>query len=95
MAGYATHWRRVEGSGLIYDGPCIIKAIIFKPFETDDYAEVYDGRDATSGEEFVTVISSVVVTWCLCLGEGVEFGRGIYVKGIDDKVETTVAFIPL
>lgn len=95
MANEATHWRRVAGDGLVYDGPCIVKQIIFWPDADGDYADIYDGRDTTSGEKFCRIEVANSTTRHIGLGNGVHFGRGIYVDGIDDAVETTVAFIPL
>lgn len=91
----ATHWQHVHGDGLVYDGPCIVKCIIFEPASANDYVDIYDGRDATTGSIFIRVATSVVVTWSLHLGDGVLFGKGVYVDGIDGDVSTVVAFIPL
>jgi hypothetical protein len=91
----ATHWQHVHGDGLVYDGPCIVKAIIFEPVSANDYADIYDGRDAVSGSIFIRAVCSVVLTWSLDLADGVLFGKGIYVDGIDGDVSTVVAFIPL
>ena len=95
MSDHATHWERVTGDGCIYEGPCIVKQIIFEPVSANDYAEIYDGRDATSGTKFAKVICTIVLTWPLDLGPGVLFGKGIYVNGIDGDVATTIGFTPL
>lgn len=95
MHDEATHWRLVTGDGLIYDGSCLVKLIIFWPDVAADYVDVYDGRDTTSGKKFCRIEADVDGTKAVDLGDGVLFGRGIYVDGIDAAVETTVAFIPL
>lgn len=94
MANEATHWRRIAGDGLVYDGPCVVKQIIFWPDAAADYVDVYDGRDRTSGEKFCRIEAENDQTRHIGLGSGVLFGRGIYVDGIDSAVETTVAFVP-
>lgn len=91
----STHWEQQLGDGLIYDGPCIVKLIVFWPDEAADYADIYDGRDTTSGTKFCRIEADVDETKSHNLGAGVHFGRGIYVDAIDSAVETTVAFIPL
>ncbi len=95
MPEYATHWVRQIGDGLIYDGPCIVKAIIFWPHAGTQYADVYDGRDATSGTKFCRIRAQSWETFSLALGNGVLFGRGIYVDAEHREDEVTVAFIPL
>lgn len=95
MAEHATHWKRITGDGLIYDGPCVVKTIVFWPEDAADYADLYDGRDSTSGEKFCRIETDVDETVIIGLGDGVLFGRGIYVDSADTNVETTVAFIPL
>lgn len=88
-------WVRVVGDGLAYQGPCLVHSITFMPVTANDYADIYDGRDAVSGKRFMRVISSVVVTWCMCYASGIPFDQGIYVDGKDAEVETTVVFTPL
>lgn len=95
MGEVASSWRRIEGDGLVHAGPCIVKAIVFEPHAGQDWADVYDGRDATSGEKFCRVEAKTVTTVPVNLGDGVLFGRGIYVDGTDGDVRTTVTFIPL
>lgn len=92
--GPATHWVRQVGDGLAYDGPCILKCAIMHTFTATDWTDLYDGRDATSGTKFCRLESSVLITRVLNLGDGVRFGRGIYIDADTDTVETTVAFIP-
>ena len=88
-------WVRVVGDGLAYQGPCLVHSITFMPVTANDYADIYDGRDAVSGKRFMRVISSVVVTSCMCYASGIPFDQGIYVDGKDAEVETTVVFTPL
>ncbi len=95
MADHATHWRRIAGDGLVYDGPCVVRHIIFWPDAAADYVDIYDGRDATSGDKFCRLEAETDQTRHLGLGQGVLFGRGIYVDGIDAAVETTICFVPL
>ena len=92
---HATNWVRVAGDGLVFNGPCIVKTIIVFPDVAEDYADIYDGRDTTSGVKFCRIEADVDQTLTLNLGDGVAFGRGIYVDGKDSAVETTIAFIPL
>jgi hypothetical protein len=94
MEGPSTHWERIAGDGMVYDGPCTVRAIIFEPYAANDYVNVYDGRDAISGKLFCQIFTSVKLMQCVDLGAGVEFGRGIYVDGIDGDVRTTVTFTP-
>jgi hypothetical protein len=91
----ATHWERIAGDGLVCDGPCVLKAVVMWPDADGDYADIYDGRDTTSGERFARFESAVQTTVVCNLGDGVEFGKGLYVDGKDAAVETTVAFVPL
>lgn len=95
MSEHATHWRRIAGDELIYDGPCIVRTITVKPDANHDWADIYDGRDATTGTKYCRVSTANRTTGHLNLGTGVLFGKGIYVNGYDSKVETTVSFIPL
>lgn len=94
MANEATHWVRTRGDGLVYDGPCIVRLITFQPDAAGDYVDIYDGRDITTGERFARLSSANGNSRHMGLGQGVLFGRGIYVDGIDSAIETTVAFIP-
>lgn len=95
MPNHATHWQRIVGDGLIYDGPCIVKTIILWPHTSSQYADVYDGRDATSGVKFCRLDAFSAHTRHISLGDGVLFGRGIYVAAEHQEDETTVTFIPL
>lgn len=92
MLSKATQWELVKGDGIAYNGPCVLKTIIFWPDEAADYADIYDGRDTTSGVKFCRVEADVDETKVVGLGDGVLFSRGIYVDGIDSAVETTVVF---
>ena len=94
MPNEARHWVRITGDGLVYDGPCVVTLIIFHPDAAGDYVDIYDGRDTTSGILFTRLVGVNGNTRHLGLGQGVLFGRGIYVDGIDSAVETTVAFTP-
>ena len=95
MPNYATHWQRVVGDGQIYDGPCIVKAIILWPHTSSQYTDVYDGRDAISGKKFCRLDAFSAHTRHIGLGAGVLFGRGIYVDAEHAEDETTVIFAPL
>ncbi len=95
MNGVATAYGRMAGSGMIHNAQCIVKSIVFHPDAGGDYVDIYDGRDATSSTKYCRVESAVDSTVPVDLGDGVIFGKGIYVAGIDSAVETTVAFIPL
>jgi len=91
----ATRWVHLLGDGLVYSGPCLVHSIILVPDAAADYCTIYDGRDATSGKQFVKVVSSSVTTHKLTFGNGVPFDQGVYVDGIDAGVETTIVFTPL
>jgi len=95
MPGYATHYRHISGNGLVTDKPCILKSIMFTPNAANDWADIYDGVDTTSGTKVCRILSAVVVSWCFNLSDGILMGRGIYIDGLDDAVETTVAYVPL
>lgn len=86
---------RIVGDGRAYQGKALVKGIIFMPITANDYVDVYDGLDATSGELVCRIVSAVVTTWPFCMPFGVWFQRGIYLDGIDDEVQTTVFFEPL
>jgi len=88
-------WVRVVGDGLAYSGPCLLKSVAMQPVLANDYADIYDGNDTTSGKLFVRFITAVVVTWCICFGDGVPFDQGIYIDGKNADVVTTVCFVPL
>lgn len=91
----STHYLNVAGDGIAYKGSCILKAVIFHPDAAGDYADIYDGRDATSGTKVFRIENTVDSTLAANLGDGILFGKGIFVDGIDSAVETTVAFVPL
>lgn len=86
---------RIVGDGRAHQGAALVKGIIFTPISANDYVDVYDGLDATSGEKVMRIISSTVISWYFGLTCGVRFNRGIYLDGKDDEVETTVLFVPL
>lgn len=86
---------RIIGDGVAWQGTCEVKAIILNPDAGNDYADIYDGLDAISGEKFIRVKSADIVTRLLSLGDGIRFDVGIYVDGYDSAVETTVVFVPV
>jgi len=86
---------RIVGDGLAFSGPCFVTHIIMWPDADADYADVYDGRDATSGKKFCRVERAAQNTAHISLGQGAYFDVGIYVDGKGSAVETTVVFIPL
>ena len=88
-------WVRIVGDGLAFSGPCLLTHIIMWPDANADYADVYDGRDTTSGKKFVRVEAAVQTTRHINLSQGVRFDVGIYIDGKGSAVETTVVFIPL
>lgn len=95
MGTPATAWIHISGDGMIHEGECLVKAIILHPDAAGDYADVYDGRDAVSGVKFCRIENAVGSTLSLDLGDGVLFGRGLFVDGYDSAVEVTIAFVPL
>lgn len=95
MPQHATHWERQVGDGIVYDGPCILKTLIATPGGADQYHDVYDGRDATSGTKFCRIQCKSEETRAVDLGDGVLFGRGIYINTQDTNDELTVCFVPL
>ena len=87
-------WARVIGDGCVYSGPCIVYMVILQVDAANDYADIYDGRDADSGKLFARLASAVKTTWSLELNTGVPFAEGIYIDGFDAAVATTVVFEP-
>lgn len=94
MPGHATHWQRQVGDGLVYDGPCIVKTLVVSSGQTDEYHDIYDGRDATSGTKFCRVQCKTDETKVVNLGAGVLFGRGVYIDCQHTTNEVTVCFVP-
>jgi len=88
-------YARVCGDGRAYQGAALVKGIVFLPEAANDYVDVYDGLDATSGELVCRIISAVVSTCNFAFADGVRFNHGVYLDGIDSAVETTVFFQPL
>lgn len=86
---------RVVGDGRAYQGAAEVCGILFLPISANDYVDVYDGLDVTSGEKVFRVISAAATTLPLSFPEGIRFNHGIYLDGIDSEVETTVFFRPL
>ena len=88
-------WVRKAGDFLAFSGPCLLTHVIVYHDAADDYADVYDGRDATVGSKLARF---------RCAGKGTEqfdfvggllMDGGIYVATTDAAVETTIAFIPV
>ena len=88
-------WVHLYGDGLVYAGPCLLHDVIVTSVTAGDTASVYDGRDATSGKVFASVIVAVLSTSQVTMPEGTPFDRGIYIDATDNDVETTVVFTPL
>ena len=88
-------WVHLYGNGLVYAGPCLLHDVIVTAPTAGDTADVYDGRDATSGKKFASVVVAANLTWQVTMPEGVPFDRGIYIDAADNDVETTVVFTPV
>lgn len=88
-------WVRLLGDDLIFVGPCLVTHILMHPDANQDYTDVYDGRDTTSGKKFCRLGNATRTGRHLNLGAGVRFENGIYIDAYDAAVETTVVFIPL
>lgn len=88
-------WVHVEGDGLLYEGPCLVLDILVTAPTAGDEVDIYDGRDALSGKEFINIKVAANLTWQIALPTGVPFDRGIYVDATDSDVHTTVVFAPL
>jgi len=88
-------WVRIAGDGLVYTGPCLLTHVIMDPDANQDYADIYDGRDATTGRKFCRVQASTRTTRHISLGPGARFDVGLYIDAKDSAVETTVLFIPV
>lgn len=88
-------WTRITGDGLAYSGPCLLTHVILYPDANQDYADIYDGRDATSGKKLARFVTSTRSTHAFSFGQGVRFDVGLYVDAKDAAVETTVVFVPL
>jgi len=86
---------RIVGSGRVYQGAAVVKTIVFNPASNEDWVDVYDGLDATSGEKVLRIVSAFVISRQINLNDGVRFNHGIYVTDIDEGTETTVFFEPL
>ena len=88
-------WVRILGDGCVYSGPCRVYMVVLQVEAANDYANIYDGIDPTSGKLFVKLTSAVKVTWALDLNSGVPFVSGIYIDATDSAVATTVVFEPI
>lgn len=88
-------WTRFAGDALVYTGPCLLTHILVHPDANHDYADIYDGRDATSGKKFCRIATATRTARHISLNPGVRFDNGIYVDATDDAVETTIVYIPL
>lgn len=88
-------WVRVTDDALVYIGPCLVHNIIATPAGNNEYHEIYDGRDTTSGKLFCRIETAQVLTRPINLGQGVPFDVGIYVavENLGDAV--TIVFTPL
>lgn len=88
-------WTRVVGDGIAFLGPCTVYRVVVWPDSDGDYADIYDGRDATSGKKFCRVECAASTTRNMSLMPGAPFDVGVYVDGKDSAVETTVLIEPL
>lgn len=88
-------WTRVVGDGLVYTGSCLVKNLVLEAGDDERYVDVYDGRDATSGKLFARFQLLNETTYCYSFGDGVPFGRGIYIDAESGEENTTVVFEPL
>ena len=88
----ANRWTRVVGDGIAYQGPCVLKTVVFRPVTNKHYVKVYDGRDANSGKIFAQFDGAAVYTHVYNFGEGAFFDRGIYIDAEGSDDETTVIF---
>lgn len=87
-------WTRIVGDGLVYSGPCIVYGIVMVPDAGADYADIYDGRDTTTGRKFCRVVIATKTTHRLNFGQGIPFHMAIYVDGSDGAVATTLIYAP-
>jgi len=87
-------WVHQYGDGLVYDGPCLVHAVVMVPTDTADQVIIYDGHDAVSGKRCLRVIATIILTWAVACGDGIPFDQGIYLDATDGDVETTVCFTP-
>jgi hypothetical protein len=69
--------------------------ILVWPDSDGDYADVYNGRDATAGKKFARFECATSNTRHYRFGFGIPFDVGIFIDAKDSAVETTVAFVPL
>uniref|UniRef100_A0A6H1ZUQ4 Uncharacterized protein n=1 Tax=viral metagenome TaxID=1070528 RepID=A0A6H1ZUQ4_9ZZZZ len=88
-------WVRGKGDFLAFSGPCLLTHVIVYPDAADDYADVYDGRDATVGSKLARFRCADKGTRQFDFGDGILMDGGIYVAAFDSAVETTIAFIPV
>jgi len=87
-------WVRKSGDFLVFSGRCLLTHVIVYPDLADDYADVYDGRDATVGTKLARFRCIGKGTEQFDFGDGILMDGGIYVAAYDAAVETTIAFIP-
>lgn len=87
-------WVRKAGSFLAFSGRCLLTHVIVYPDAADDYADVYDGRDATVGTKLACFRCIGKGTEQFDFGDGILMDGGIYVDAFDDAVETTIGFTP-
>lgn len=88
-------WVRGVGDFLAFSGPCLLTHVIVWPDRDEDYSDVYDGRDTTSGTKLARFQCKIGATREFSFGAGVLMDGGIYVKAKNDPVETTIVFIPI
>lgn len=86
------HWERQLGDGLIHDGPCLVHTLIITPGGQNEYHDIYDGRDTTSGTLFCRFSTTGAYTHHIDLGPGVLFGKGIYIDVQNPTDAVTAVF---
>lgn len=83
---------RVLGDGLAVRGACVVKGILWRCDKNNEECKVYDGRDATSGRLFASLIGGADSLYHFDFGDGVVFHEGVYVDQTTNNDEFTVYF---
>lgn len=89
-----SNWIRKAGDFVAYPHRCLLTHVIVYPDAADDYSDVYDGRDTTTGTKLARFRCATKSTRHFRFGEGLLMDGGISVDAKDSAVETTIAFIP-
>ncbi|GAH30182.1 unnamed protein product [marine sediment metagenome] len=65
--------------GILVSKPCNVVAVNFTPTTGADSVTIYDGQDALSGEIFMHLAASVIISRQAHFGKGAYCRNGVYV----------------